>query len=624
MATTVLERAIPWKVQPTAISWAPTLDLVVFAPVTGDQITLYRLSGQKVWSSNNRKRAKAIYSTWKNDGKCFAVIYDDQSYQIFSTSTGKIVHTSEPRKASYVTWLKGDQLKDQEDQPVGSKNIMDIDVLRSLPRLSPLPSGNQIFTKVPITDLTSIPIELLAEGTCNAEFHLDIYGFFPIGGPPSQSDTEGQIISINASKDLSRHFTLVKRCSGELEVICYKTRLIQKLGPLHLPEVSLVPAMIHGACDYVKGGLNTLMKEVKSLQEISTKLFTSVASVDLLLNELFCALISGVIGPELSSWMEEVNESGFKKYSSTAYTSYDNSRKILFENIIPGCERAIVLLSRLRGLARWKERGSVMGLNPDGLTSITAKVTQVTKESHQFLWLITTELELFKSFVSWLEHLFNVYLERNMQKTGIEHITKSEVKTTDVSKFMTSYLNTPSVSVNMVNDTMAVMWQMEPALHQTFEEIKVALRKEISPEPTIKLAKVCHSSQMRLVNSSLYIYCQPTEKTSELLLFKADAKGEHILSRLNLRLPFQYTQVDFLGDKELLFLQNDRMIRTSFDQLDFSQGEFTIGEPAYEEVDLNGFQATHFALGSNNKKALICLLREDLQHFKFIELSIEE
>lgn len=621
MATAVLERALPWKIQPAAISWAPTLDLVVFAPVTGDHVTLYRLSGQKVWSSNNRKRARAVYSTWKNDGKCFAVIYDDQSYQIFSTSTGKIVHTSEPRKASHVTWLKGDQL---QDQSVDTKNIMDIDVLRSLPRLLPLPSGHQLFTKGPTGDPANIPIELFAEGTCNAEFHLDIYGFFPIGGPPAQSsDVEARIISINASKDLSRYFTLVKGKSGDLEVICYGTRLIQKLGPLHLPEVSLVPAMIHGACDYVKDGLNTLMKEIKSLQEISTKLFSSVASMDLLLNDLFCALISGVVGPELSSWMEEVNESGFKKYSSTAYESYDNSRKILFENIIPGCERAIVLSSRLRGLARWKERGSVMGLNPEGLTSIIEKLSQVTKESHQFLWLMTTELELFKSFISWLEHLFNVYLERNMQKTGIEHITKSEVKTVDVSKFMTSYLNTPSVSANMVNDTMAAMWQVEPALRQTFEEIKAALRKEIFSEPAVPLSAVCYSSQMRLVNSVLYIYCQQAEKTSELLLFKLDSKNKRQVSNLKLRLPFEYTQVDFLDDNELLFLQSDRMIRINYKQFDFDQGELTLDESECEEIDLNGFQAVHFALGSNQEQAMICLLRADLQHFKFIETSIK-
>jgi len=85
--------------------------------------------------------------------------------------------------------------------------------------------------------------------------------------------------------------------------------------------------------------------------------------------ELFELLVTGLPTEETKDWlMNTVMERGQKKWVKVTLSSYENMRRIASEHLQPAFERLIVLLSRLRGLARWKEQDSSVGLDSADFT----------------------------------------------------------------------------------------------------------------------------------------------------------------------------------------------------------------------------------------------------------------
>jgi len=76
-------------------------------------------------------------------------------------------------------------------------------------------------------------------------------------------------------------------------------------------------------------------------------------------------LVTGLPTEETKDWlMNTVMERGQKKWEKVTLSSYENMRRIASEHLQPAFERLIVLLSRLRGLARGKSKTPPWDLTP--------------------------------------------------------------------------------------------------------------------------------------------------------------------------------------------------------------------------------------------------------------------
>jgi len=120
--------------------------------------------------------------------------------------------------------------------------------------------------------------------------------------------------------------------------------------------------------------------------------------------ELFELLVTGVPSDKLKNWLgDELMERGQRKWEKVYMNGYEVLRRLIHENMLPVCERTIALISLLRGLARWKEKGSSLGLEPTDFTKLLDIVSGLLAMSHDFLIKLNRELELFSAFSHWLK-----------------------------------------------------------------------------------------------------------------------------------------------------------------------------------------------------------------------------
>ncbi|ANB13888.1 hypothetical protein AWJ20_4839 [Sugiyamaella lignohabitans] len=451
------------------------MDILVFAPESGG-IALYRISGQRIWSIPGKRGAgHVIRSSWRDDGKVLAVLYSDGSYQVIRTSNGKpVLSSGSGDSAIDLSWAEGDITANSGD---GSKSewsssfkLMETDVLDSLPRLQALPTkpGLLIDVKSSENSISNFDdaLSVVLTGDKSGSMNLSMFGIFSIDGIPisnsnikardqSQHEPSAHFLKINSNpKDISRGTIIVQNDESKAFVY-HKFHLgfIQKFGQNYLTEVSVIPAQISILIEYLQESVALLRKEANTIVEANNK-FISLESLNHMRGYLFDFLITGTMCKKITKWIESNNEMGYKRWNKTTITSYDVSNKILYENILPAIERLVVLLSRLRGLAKWKERGVPLGLSGEELDKTIRYAECFFKLTNKCLWEFTDEYEKFRSFALWLELGFESVLDRVVGFSRADE--PATVRTTDIMKYitellpgsvLTSYLTTSTVGV---------------------------------------------------------------------------------------------------------------------------------------------------------------------------------
>lgn len=82
------------------LAWCPTMDLLAMIS-DSEEISLYRLSGQKVWSMMPRVagKIKAVpcKMTWRLDSKVLVVCFTSGDLQFLDVNDGKVVSQVEGR-----------------------------------------------------------------------------------------------------------------------------------------------------------------------------------------------------------------------------------------------------------------------------------------------------------------------------------------------------------------------------------------------------------------------------------------------------------------------------------------------------------------------------------------------
>ena len=194
MATLLVEKLVQPAVNPRHLAYCPTMDLIALASID-DQISVYRLNGQRVFGITNKQSASKVNQiTWKPNGQSsvfstlssshpqitealrgqsLAAAYDNSSLLLANVNTGKVVHQIDcsAHSKSQICCLgwgmhftdgntvgpELDKLKEKltvddminQNPGVNSKctvpdlplDLALIDVEASLPKLSPLPPG---------------------------------------------------------------------------------------------------------------------------------------------------------------------------------------------------------------------------------------------------------------------------------------------------------------------------------------------------------------------------------------------------------------------------------------------------------------------------------------------------
>ncbi len=83
-------------------------------------------------------------------------------------------------------------------------------------------------------------------------------------------------------------------------------------------------------------------------------------------------------------------------------TGLENLRSLVHENFLPALDRCSIILSRLRGLARFYDSLEDIGFSATLMTKILDIVASMNLVGHRVLLLIMDELEHFSAFSFWL------------------------------------------------------------------------------------------------------------------------------------------------------------------------------------------------------------------------------
>ncbi|PWW79833.1 hypothetical protein C7212DRAFT_273504 [Tuber magnatum] len=475
-------KILPIAARPGLAAWSPQLDLIAIV-TSNENILLYRMNGQRVWGVAHRKEKLASdvrveKLQWRPDGKMLALGYSDGSTRIYDVNNGKQIHriTSEVSnfgKVTCVGWV--DNHSDSKSPSHASETkstectpqaLFDMDVGQMLPRLSVLPSsaGNEsTFTSKVTLDalINSVTksgegknLDVLLIGEEDGKILLNVFDSFLIGTMDLSSLSDrlrpsSRLLRHTASSDLSTHSLLIEDVQSENILFATMDILfIQQFGQ-YLFQLASTSTRVQALLRYIKETVVALEAEFKAMSDLAQR-YVSIIDEDVKKQgsevslEFFELLVTGVPSGILKEWLVDVlTERGQKRWEKSSMNGYETLRRLVHENLLPTCERLVVLFCRLRGLARWKERGSPLGLDPDDFTRCLDVVSGLTVFAHEFLLKLNRELEHFDAFASWLRHTLDELATLiNIDDKPPED---PQIDTLRVSEYISEYLKESSL-----------------------------------------------------------------------------------------------------------------------------------------------------------------------------------
>ncbi|KAF8476183.1 anaphase-promoting complex, cyclosome, subunit 4-domain-containing protein [Kalaharituber pfeilii] len=442
------EKTLPNPARRGLAAWSPQHDLLCFV-TTNENVLLYRMNGQRVWGIAQRKdrsgrEARVEMLQWRPDGKVIALGYSDGVTRICDVNNGKAVlmmtaDSTSFGKISCIGWVdnRGAPKSTQACygmKPASSekipKGILDLEINQMLPRLSVLPSGtgpDSLFSsKITLDSMINTVkgtdsdiLDVLLIGDINGKILVNIFESFVVGtlNLPTlcpQLGNQCNLIQHTSPPSLATHALLISS-PKRLYFTTLDLLFTSQFGQ-YLHQLAFTSTKLQALLKYIKETVNALNSEWKTMNDLASKY---VSLVDEALQEsgssgggvsleFFELLITGVGSAGLKEWLVDVlTERGQKRWEKTSLNGYETLRRLVHENLLPTCERLTILLSRLRGLARWKERGSPLGLEPEDFTRCIDAVSGLTIFAHSFLAELNHELELYRAFSSWLKNVLD-------------------------------------------------------------------------------------------------------------------------------------------------------------------------------------------------------------------------
>jgi hypothetical protein len=346
---------------------------------------------------------------------------------------------------------------------------------------------------------------VLIAGTSSGELSINLYGVFSIGKVALKNGTVKELL---ISRDLTMYFGLVHD-DHVVSLVALRGTFMLKFGPRYLPEVSLNPAHILALVAYISKAVAIVGAERTTVVKHTTMFLAALArglsglnddidgfsTESAVQTELFEYVLKGRANDRGREWIEEVHEKGLKRWYKAVVGAYEAARSTLFEYIVPALTKALVLLSRLRGLARWQQRGSALGLTASDVSDAIEKASVALKATHRSMWALSSEIEAFRAFSTWVECLFESTLGRSLGGGG------DSVRTADVLRYVVEYLPEKvfhDVDVSFLESNVA-------ALHETtlgaISNTKDAIRKLIVPVFSLPICPSNFTVRQKQINT---------------------------------------------------------------------------------------------------------------------------
>ncbi|MCJ1435652.1 hypothetical protein MMC27_005027 [Xylographa pallens] len=454
------EKVVHLPIKIDSLAYCPTMDLIALASID-EQVHVYRLNGQRVFGVSNKKPDCIVRQLrWKPNGQILAISYSDSSVSLISAQTGKSVHQVQYRehsesKISCLGWglnytdaeetrarldnlnidIGPDDPLNSGSQPLDAERPLDLpndlaflDVEDVLPRLSILPAtggDDGIFSSRASMDAIfhsskkdshDDTADVLLVGYDNGTIHLSIYDFFEIGTFNTQLATQDRQIChpiLHSNHSLcSTHSLLLSEPLGShqaLLLVPLDLRLIPETGR-YLSLLASKSTRLQNVLRYIREVQVQIYSEFRASQELPRKFIRNIEETLQETNQCsfvdaaYHLVVTGNCFPSMKEWLvEELGDRGHKRWDKAVVSGYENIGRLVHENLLPALQRFSVLISRLRGLSRFQESITELGLGTEELDHMLDTVNCLQLLAHSVLISVGSERRQFSAFSVWLK-----------------------------------------------------------------------------------------------------------------------------------------------------------------------------------------------------------------------------
>ncbi|KAF2756810.1 hypothetical protein EJ05DRAFT_418513, partial [Pseudovirgaria hyperparasitica] len=407
------EKALPVSIRPDLFAYCPTMDML--AIVTEEEVLeVYRLNGQRAFTRKRKHDSLVVQSIcWKFNGKSIAIAWSDCTVDVLSTETGKLA-----------------------PQPLEARR--GADVLSDATRISCLAWESNFINvhsiKSRVNSVSQDSTDLIGEDLCTDDWdapntnislndviqgHLDSRLLDPTPDLPDQIaliDLERLLpkLSVLSGPTLGPFVRPALQPVPELCVVPLTFRYIASAG-LHVHLIGSKQQQLENLLRYIQECLRSISNFWYHSQDLPSKFMRNINETltekdegDLMQN-LFHLAVTGHCPPLIKEWLvDELTESGHKRWDHSATQGYAKVIELTHENLIPALDRCGIVVSLLRGLAAYNDSGSVFNVPASDFTSIleTLKILRVL--GHVVLVVAREERRQFTSFSRWLRDEIDV------------------------------------------------------------------------------------------------------------------------------------------------------------------------------------------------------------------------
>ncbi|MCJ1390336.1 hypothetical protein MMC18_003195 [Xylographa bjoerkii] len=454
------EKLVHQPIKIDNLVYCPTMDLIALVTID-EQIHVYRLNGQRVFGASNKKPDCIVRQLrWKPNGQILAISYSDSSVSLVSAQTGKSVHQVQYQghsesKISCLGW--GLNYTDAEDtrarldhlkidvglddtlnsgsQTFGAERPLDLpndlaflDIEDVLPRLSILPAtggDDEVFSSRASMDAIfhsskkdnlDDAADVLLVGYDDGTIHISIYDFFEIGAFSTQLALQEHhirrlILHSNHSLCSTHSLLLSQSLEGHegLYFVPLDLRLIPETGR-YLSLLASKSTRLQIVLRYIKAVQIQIYSEFRTSQELPRKFMRNIEDTLQETNQCsfvdaaYHLVVTGNCFPSMKEWLvEELGDRGHKRWDKAVASGYENTGRLVHENLLPALQRFSVLVSRLRGLSRFQESITQLGLSTEELDHMLDTINCLQLLAHSALISIGSERRQFSAFSGWLK-----------------------------------------------------------------------------------------------------------------------------------------------------------------------------------------------------------------------------
>lgn len=315
---------------------------------------------------------------------------------------------------------------------------------------------------------------------------------------------------------------LLSRDNTSLYLVPLSVDFIQRYG-LYLIDVTTNPVKILAILEYMKDTLTVVQTEMKAMSAANREFLTSLSgAIELEQNTghenskfpaykptekpkieqtalraesaLLDSLLNGIPNHAIEYWLKDIlKEKGIKKWRKICFSAYDNVRKVLFENLLPACERILILLIELRGLSKWGERGGPLGLDQDLIEVCVGQAVSMSEMANNLMWSLNTQLQLFRYFSIWIEILFEEVTEIPLKDPSQDSQGPKYTISSKVVEYITKHIGAsmnlpqeldieqPSASLSLKYDSLA------EACHNFLDKVKSKMLEHVYSTDALRL-----------------------------------------------------------------------------------------------------------------------------------------